>query len=107
MNVLRLSVAALLLCGLWSFATGQTLEAKLAFKVDTFDSVARSIPLQLIEVTQRFNIAMGIEWSDNSRANAMPAHMQDTTVGSLLARILAQQPGYEFRLEDGVVHVFA
>ena len=36
-------------------------------KVDTFNSVTKSVPLQLIEVAQRFNIPMGIEWSDESR----------------------------------------
>lgn len=51
---------------------------------------------------------MGIEWADDSQdKEADPVHIRETTVRSLLGQILARQPGYEFRLEDGVVHVFA
>jgi hypothetical protein len=108
LNIVRLSIALLVLCGSGAYTSGQTLEEKLAVKVDTFNSDAKSIPLQLIEVAQRFNIPMGIEWSDDSEDNGpSKLHLQDTTVGSLLSQILAQQPGYEFKLEDGVVHVFA
>lgn len=107
MNFKSLLIAVLLLCGAGSFTPGQTLEAKLAAKVDSFDSSAKSIPLQLVEVAQRFNVPMGIEWLDSSPAEAaVPLQLRDTTVGGLLAQILAQQPGYQFRLDDGVVHVF-
>jgi len=108
MNAVKLSISFLILCACGTLTSGQTLQEKLALKVDTFDSAAKSVPLQLIEVAQRFNIPMGIEWSDNSEDKG-PAMMQlrDITVGSLLSQILAQQPGYEFRLEDGVVHIFA
>jgi hypothetical protein len=108
MNVVKLSIAVLILCGLASLACGQTLEEKLALSVDAFDSESKSIPVRLIEVAQRFNIPMGIEWSDDSQAKALPpVHTRNTTVGNLLGQILEQQPGYEFRLDDGVVHIFA
>jgi hypothetical protein len=108
MNFTRLSIAVLILSGVVSFTQGQTLESKLALQVDNFDSETKSIPLQLIEAAQRFNIPMGIEWSDSSRADApSPQPIRHTTVGRLLSQILAQQPGYELRLEDGVVHVFS
>lgn len=98
----------LVFCGVGTLTSGQTLETKLASKVDTFDSATRSIPLQLIEVAQRFDIPMGIEWSDAFPDDGpAPVHIRDTTVGDLLARILAQRSGYELRLDDGVVHVFA
>jgi hypothetical protein len=107
-NMVRLTFALLVLCGSGTVTSGQTLEEKLALKVDTFSSVAKSTPLQLIEVAQRFSIPMGIEWADDSEHKG-PAkvHVRGTTVGGLLSQLLAQQPGYEFRLEDGVVHVFA
>jgi hypothetical protein len=108
MNVVRLSIALLILCGSGTPTISQTLEEKLAVKVDTFNSVTKSVPLQLIEVAQRFNIPMGIEWSDDSEdKGSSQVQMRNTTVRSLLSRILVQQPGYEFRLNDGVVHVFA
>jgi len=108
MNVVKLSIALLILCSCGTLTSSQTLEEKLALKVDTFNSVTKSIPLQLIEVAQRFNIPMGIEWSDDSEDKGpSQVQMRDITVGSLLSQILAQQPGYEFRLDDGVVHVFA
>jgi len=108
MNVVRLSIVLLVLCGSGTLTSGQTLKEKLALRVDTFNFVSKSVPLQLIEVAQRFNIPMGIEWSDDLEDRS-PTQVQarDTTVGSLLSQILAQQPGYEFRLDDGVVHVFA
>ena len=108
MNLMRLSIAVLILCSLASLTGGQTLEEKLALRVDTFNSGTKAVPLQLIEVAQRFNIPMGIEWSDDVQDMApSPIHIRDTTVRHLLYQILAGQPGYEFRLADGVVHIFA
>jgi len=108
MNAVRLSIAVLIVCGLVSLASGQTLEEKLAIRVDAFDSESKSVPVRLIELAQRFNIPMGIEWSDDPQAKApSPVHIRDTTIRNLLSQILAQQPGYEFRLDDGVVHIFA
>jgi hypothetical protein len=108
MNVVRLSFAVLVFCSLATLTGGQTLEEKLLSRVDAFDSESKSAPMQVIEIAQRFNIPMGIEWSDDSPDSApSPVHMRNTTVGSLLAQILAHQPGYQFRLDDGVVHVFA
>jgi len=105
MNVVRLSIALLVLSGAGTATSGQTLEEKLALKVDNFNSVTKSVPLQLIEVAQRFNVPMGIEWSDDS-VGPSQVHVKDTTVAILLSQILTQQPGYEFRVDDGVVHVF-
>jgi hypothetical protein len=108
MNMLKLSIALLVVYGCGTYTSGQTLEEKLAQRVDTFNSVGKSIPLQLIEVAQRFNIPMGIEWSDDSDGKGTSqVQGRDITVGALLSQILAQQPGYEFRLDDRVVHVFA
>jgi hypothetical protein len=108
MNFARLSIVVLSVCGLASLASGQTLEEKLGISVDAFDSESRSIPSRLIEVAQRFEIPMGIEWSDDPQAKELaPVHIRDTTIGNLLRQILAQQPGYEFRVDDGVVHIFA
>lgn len=108
MNVVRLSIALLILLSSATPALSQTLEERLAVKVDTFTSVGKTVPLQLIEVAQRFKIPMGIEWSDNSNDKfSAQVQMRDTTVGNLLARIVAQQPGYELMVDDGVVHVFA
>lgn len=111
MNFVKLSIAMLIVCGLASLASGQTLEEKLTLRVDAFDSESKSIPVRLIEVAQRFKIPMGIEWSDDSETpqakSPSPVHIRDTTIGNLLRQIVAQQPGYEFRLDDGVVHIFA
>jgi hypothetical protein len=108
MSLVRLLIGTIIVGGLASLAAGQTVEEKLALRAETFNSEAKSVPLQLIEVAQRFNIPMGIEWADDAQDNASgPVHIRDATVRSLLGQILARQPGYEFRLEDGVVHVFA
>ena len=107
MKASHLLIAALLIAGLASMVCSQTLEAKLASKVDAFDSESKSTPVQLIEVAQRFQIPMGIEWADELRDEAPSIHVQNTTVGDLISRILAGQPGSEFRLDDGVVHIFA
>src|ERR1700730_9648245 len=102
MKAIRVCIAALFVFSLTSSARGQTLEEKLVVRVDAFDSESKSTPAQLIEVAQRFNIPMGIEWADEARDDAPSVHVQDTTVGDLLSRILAGQPGSEFRLDDGV-----
>lgn len=107
-NFVRLSIAVLLVCNLASLASGQTLEEKLTLRIDAFDSESKSIPVRLIEVAQMFKIPMGIEWSDDPQAKALsPVHARNITIGNLLRQILAQQPGYEFRLDGGVVHIFA
>ncbi len=108
MNVLRLFIAALILFCLATLTAGQTLEERLSLRVEAFDSESKSTPVRLVEVAQQFNIPMGIEWSDDLQAKApSPVHIRNTTVGNLLRQILTEQPGYEFRLDDGVVHIFA
>jgi hypothetical protein len=124
MNVFKLFIVVLILCPLAPLtsgqtrmydrlpacrvASGQTLTEKLALKVDAFNSESKSIPMQLIEVAQRFSIPMGIEWADDSQDRpASPIQVQDTTVRHLLDQILSGQSGYQFQLDDDVVHVFA
>jgi len=53
MNFVRLSIVVLIVCGLASLASGQTLDEKLGQRVDAFDSESKSIPGRLIEVAER------------------------------------------------------
>lgn len=102
-----LFVMIVLLCGS-PLVTGQTVESKLAQKVEAFDSEKLSTVEQLVELAQRFQIPMGIEWLDVADERIIrPVHARETTVQNVLRQILQQQSDYDFKLSDGVVHIFA
>jgi hypothetical protein len=87
---------------------GQSLEAKLIQDLATYDSVRTTTLEQLVEVAQRFQIPMGLEWVDtpNEKA-AKPIHVRNIRLRELISKILDQQDGYKFVVADGLVQVTA
>lgn len=87
---------------------GQTLESKLAQQVELFNSEKTSPLEQLIEVAQKFQIPIGIECEKSFQEKTdAPIHLKHTTLQEVFRVILSQHPGYEFKLNDGVVHIFS
>lgn len=108
-----MKVALAILCFITLFflpsvVSAQSLQERLAQNVSTFDSQSTSTIEQLIEVAQRFHIPLGVEWLDLSdEKEPSPIHVQDISVAELIGQIIKQQPGYNFRIMNGVVHVYA
>jgi len=86
---------------------GQQAQSKLDQQIDDFDSEATSGEEQLIELAQRFQISIGIEWIDaRAKKAALPIHVRKTTIREAIRLILQQHPDYEFEVKDGIIHIF-
>ena len=88
-------------------AVAQSLESRLAGKVDIFDSERASTIEQLADFGQLFQIPMGIEWLHTTGEKPVrPIHVRDATVQDVLREILKQAPSYQLRISEGVVEIF-
>jgi hypothetical protein len=107
-KIIRLAfLMTLVLCSS-PFVFCQTLESKLNQKVEAFDSESSSTIKQLIELAQQFQIPMGVEWLlTTDEKSVRPVHVRKALLRDVLKVIVQQQPGYQFTLRDGIVHVFA
>lgn len=86
----------------------QTLDFKLTQKVEAFDSESSSTIQQLVDLAQKFQIPIGVEWLHTQNEKpARPIHVRNALVRDVLRKILRQQPGYQFMVRDGIVHIFA
>ncbi len=83
------------------------LEAKLDVRVSEYSLSASGLADALTRVANQFRLPMGIEWVRNETAlrNLNLAWKQDT-VRAILSSVTRAYPGYAFRIERGVVHVF-
>ena len=99
---------SILLLGTSSTIFGQSLDQKLRQNCATYDSDKRTTLEQLIELAQRFQIPMGIEWVDRpDDATAKPIHLRNVNVAEVISHILNQQAGYRFVVEDALIQVSA
>lgn len=87
----------------------QTGDSQVLYQqIDVFDSEAQSAEEQLIELAQRLNIPIGIEWSDaHTKKAAPPVHLRKTTVREAIRHILQHHHNHEFEIKDGVIHIFS
>lgn len=68
---------------------GQNLEDKLSQNVASSDSDKARTLEQILEIAQRFQIPMGIEWVDRqNEAAAKPKHLRNASVRQLLSSVL-------------------
>src|ERR1700728_703712 len=90
------------------YGQGADLDQKLALSTSGYTLSADSFVEGLLQVADRFQIPMGIEWiscpSTRSRLVLGPV---DATVRKILQRVVETQPGYEMRISNGVVHIVA
>jgi hypothetical protein len=107
-TVLRLSFSIIVVLGITPLIFCQTVDSKLTQKVEAFDSESSSTVEQLIELAQKFQVPMGVEWLLTADEKpARPVHVRKALVRDALKVILQEQPDYQFTLRDGVVHVVA
>jgi hypothetical protein len=105
---LKLGFSFMIVLGCSSLVISQSLESKLNHKVEAFDSESSSTTSQLIELGQEFQIPLGVEWLLRAEEKpARPIHVRQALVRDALQIILQQQPGYQFAVREGIVHVFA
>ncbi len=85
---------------------GQSRDARLGQRIAKYNS-EKTTPLeQLIELAQKFQIPMGIEWVDDSADTLTPSiNLRGTTPKGVMVQILAQKQGYTFTVEEGIVHI--
>src|SRR6266446_3848474 len=86
---------------------GTELRTKLDVRVAEYALSANGLADALAKTSQRFELPMGIEWlKDKQTVMRLSRTWTDETVGRILRSIVDAYPGYSFRVEDGVVHVF-
>jgi hypothetical protein len=91
------------------FASGtvraQSLSSKLSQKAD-FVPTASSPKEQLVELARHYKLPIGIEWIYAADQPATPLSFSgQITVMEMIRAILQQVPGYELRIENGVVSI--
>ena len=87
---------------------GQSLETKLNRDLASYDSNRATTLEQLLELAQRFQLPMGIEWVDTPNEKpARPIQERNIKLRDVISRILSAQDGYKFVVANGLVQVMA
>jgi hypothetical protein len=68
---------------------------------------ANSFIEALLKISAQFNVPLGVEWIKTANT-LQPVRLSrsSATVGDIIDSLLSMQPGYEWRTEVGVIHVF-
>ncbi len=81
------------------------LEAKLDAAVGEYTLVEDSFLQAVVRVAAEFEIPMGIEWIRDS-GEKVELEFHSTSVRRVVESLLRNQPGYEWDVRNGVLHVF-
>jgi hypothetical protein len=85
----------------------EDLSVKLSKRVSTYDIGRLSLVGALVRVSNDFQIPMGIVWVNAPSARAeRPFVWNNATIQEIIQTIANTQPGYQFQVRNGVVHVF-
>ena len=83
------------------------LEAKLAVRVKEYKLSANDLTDAFAKTAHHFQVPIGIEWvKDKDTLRHLNLVWKGETVEAVLRSIVKEYPGYTFRVDDGVVHVF-
>lgn len=83
-----------------------TLQEKLSRVAVTYDVSENSFPTALVKVAQDFRLPMGIEWVKLPRdPQKVRLAWKKATVREILQSIVRTRPGYELKVDGGIVHV--
>ena len=102
-------LAALLLAPISAAAQSEdtALEAKLAAKVAEYNLSANGLADALAKTAKRFQLPIGIEWvRDKEALRGLSLTWRDETVENIISTVVKKHPGYRYKAEHGVVHVF-
>jgi hypothetical protein len=83
-------------------------DGKLDKNVPWFDTSARPLFTTLVDLAFEYQLPVGLEYV-NSEATRRPLDVQirDASVRQILAKLIAQAPGYEVSFNDGLVNVYS
>ncbi len=83
------------------------LQAKLDARVTRYSLSASGLADALIKISEKFQLPMGIEWvRDKQAVRGLSRTWSDDTVRQILRSTVQEYSGYDFELDDGVIHVF-
>jgi len=85
----------------------QDLASKLHKATPSYHIGAVNFVQALVQVSGDFQIPMGITWVNSPATLAqLPLAWAHTTPDEIIRDIVKTQPGYEVRVDDGIVHIF-
>ena len=85
----------------------EDLATKLRKHVSNYSLGVSSMTGALIQVSNDFQIPIGITWVNSPSARAeRPFAWKDATVQEIIQTIANTQPEYNVQIKDGVIHVF-
>ena len=109
-EALRLSLpAVLLLIGFSAWTQQSSVQApnSTTDEVPQFSLEAKSFIDALLKVSARFQFPLGVEWVKTADTlKPVQFSRSHATVKDVIDAVVSTHAGYEWRTEDGVVHVF-
>jgi hypothetical protein len=90
------------------YGQNSDLQARLDRSVQDYVLTADGFAEGLLQLSNEFQIPMGVVWVDSSAARAkLSVSRANATVKEILQAIVDTQPGYQVKVTNGVVHVVA
>src|SRR4051812_34195595 len=100
---MKLSFPATLLL----FAVSATAQQSSSSEVKNYSLEANSFVDALLKVSAQFQFPLGVEWVKTADTlRPVRFSRTNTTVKDIIQAVVSMHAGYEWRTEDGVVHVF-
>ena len=105
---MRLWAALLVFVACASAQQGTALRPNLAAaEVQNYSIEARGFIEALLQISAQFTLPLGVEWIKKADTlKPVRFSQSSTTVANILDAVVALHPGYEWRAEEGVIHVF-
>jgi hypothetical protein len=83
------------------------LRTQLGNRVAEYRLSASSLADAVISVSKEFQVPVGLEWvRDKETQRSIVKRWEGKTIGEILESIIEEYPGYNFDIQNGVVHVF-
>ncbi|HVA02030.1 MAG TPA: hypothetical protein VMV34_10275 [Terriglobia bacterium] len=106
-TVLLLAVSLLTAANAAAQSGTTELQARLDAPVSQYSLSGNGIADALAKIAKQFELPMGIEWvKDKEALRSFSRTWSNETVRHVLRSIVDAYPGYAFRVDRGVVHVF-
>jgi hypothetical protein len=84
-----------------------TLSVPVSDSVQNFALDAHGLVEALLKVSAQFRLPLGVEWTKNAATMKTIRFSRDrATIAEIIDTVVSACPGYEWRNEDGIIHVF-
>jgi hypothetical protein len=84
-----------------------TISAAVSDSVQDYALDAHGLVEALLKVSAQFRLPLGVEWTKNAAALKTIRFSRDrATIAEIIDAVVSACPGYEWRNEDGIIHVF-